>query len=362
MSERFKIVINGRFLTQRVTGVQRYAHELLRALDTVIASNPEVEITVLSPRMRDFMPPWRNLKHQAVGILQGHLWEQTELALHIRDAILFCPGNTAPLLSLRMAQRVVVCVHDLSYLYFPSAYDWRFRLLYQALIPAILRRADKIITVSNSEKSAIVSRFPNSISKVIAIQNGGLPATRYQIMEVTERREYVLYVGTLSRRKNFPNMLKVACELAARRKFRFIFVGSTPEGFEQTKQKIPVELRPFITFAGQIDNTEDLMTIYKKAACFLFPSFYEASPLPPIEAMACGCPVVASNIPSLIERCGDAAIYCNPESTASIASAIERIMDDPSLRDDLTARGTIRAEKYTWEKCAADTLSEIIGM
>jgi glycosyltransferase involved in cell wall biosynthesis len=172
-------------------------------------------------------------------------------------------------------------------------------------------------------------------------------------------RSYVLYVGSLSKRKNFQLAFETACRLARKRGYNFVFVGGRAGGISKSVPRIPDDVRSNLTFAGQIDNTVALMQFYRDAACLLFPSYYEASPLPPIEAMACGCPVIASDIPSLRERCGDAAIYCNPIDIDSIMAVIERVIDDPILRGTLVARGYKRATKYTWESCAAQTL-EII--
>ena len=160
MNGSVEIVINGRFLTQKITGVQRYAHELLGALDAVVSERPNLSVRVVSPSLPGPPPNWKNLVYERVGYLTGHAWEQLELPLFTRNRILFCPANTAPIAALYgMAKRTVVCVHDLSYLYFPSAYTTSFRLLYNTIIPLVMRRADKLITVSESERKSISSRY-----------------------------------------------------------------------------------------------------------------------------------------------------------------------------------------------------------
>src|ERR1700734_1883095 len=113
-------VINGRFLTQRITGVQRYAHEFVQALDAILDAEPQFGVTVMSPRLSNAPPVWRNIELQQIGCLTGHAWEQFELPWYSRGRPLFCPGNTAPAISLLGAQPVIVTVHDLSYKYFPE--------------------------------------------------------------------------------------------------------------------------------------------------------------------------------------------------------------------------------------------------
>lgn len=359
---RLSLAVNGRFLCQQITGVQRYAHELLGALDCLLNRQEKIEVTVYSPRLLGAVPVWRNIELCQSGRLRGHAWEQLELPRLSAGKVLFCPGNTAPLASLLGPQRTVVCVHDLSYLYFPSAYGVGFRLLYNALMPVILSRADAIITVSESERLSIINRYPGVAGRISAIQNGGMSVGYADgPTDVGERGNFVLYVGSLSKRKNFPGMLQVACRLARRRGINFVFVGSVPNGFSGSDSIVPKDVRSHISFTGQINDSEELRAHYRRARCLLFPSFYEASPLPPLEAMACGCPVVASAIPSLKERCGDAALYCDPNSVDSMEKAVETLFDDTDLQEKLRGLGLVRAAGFTWESCARDVLAVISG-
>ncbi len=352
-----EFVINGRFLTQQITGVQRYARELVQAFDEFLDHDPNVKITVLCPRLSTLAPAWRNIKLRQVGRLQGHIWEQIELPLYARGKTLFCPANTAPLISLFRASPVVVTLHDLSYKYFPDAYQLAFRLWYKFLIPLVLRRASAIITVSQSERRAILSFYPYAASRLHAIANGGLPAeiSREQARFAQQRGDFILYVGSLSRRKNFPRMFEVACRLAREHGYHFTFVGNTPKGLVSSAAVVPKDISSKVIFVGAIDDFATLIPYYRTAACFLFPSLYESSGLPPIEAMTFGCPVVVSDIPALRERCGDAAMYCDPYDADSIYNAVLRVMQDEKLRFSLGTNGQKRAESFTWAACARET-------
>ena len=357
------LAINGRFLGQPITGVQRYAHELVFALDGLLDRRLDIDVTVISPPLHEPVPSWRNIRLRQSGKLRGHAWEQLELPRFSAGKILFCPGNTAPVASLLGRQPTVVCVHDLSYLYFPSAYSTGFRLLYNALMPIVLRHADAVITVSESERKSLIERYPIVASRISVIQNGGLPASiRGNSVASTARGGYILYVGSLSKRKNFPGMFEAACRLARRRAFKFVFVGGIPKGISASGIGIPEDVRSSITFSGQVDDTDALASYYRGATCFLFASFFEASPLPPIEAMACGCPVIASDIPSLKERCGDAALYCNPHSVDAIEKTVEHLVDNRELQVKLRILGLARAADFTWEKCAHRVLDVIASV
>jgi glycosyltransferase involved in cell wall biosynthesis len=356
-----EFLINGRFLTQRITGVQRYARELVQAFDEMLDNTPNLKITVLCPRLSTALPAWRNVELRQVGRSQGHIWEQIELPWYATGKTLFCPANTAPVISLLGTSPVVVTVHDLSYKYFPDAYHPAFRLWYRFIIPLVLRCASTTITVSDSERRAILSHYPHAAPRLHAIANGGLPSgvSVEQTNLAQQRGEFILYVGSLSRRKNFPQIFEVACRLARQRGYHFTFVGDTPKIIVASAVEVPTDISSKLTFAGPVDDFTALSRYYKTAACFLFPSLYESSGLPPLEAMAFGCPVIASDIPALRERCGDAAIYCIPCDIDSISTAIVQLMQDERLRSRLSLIGQKRAAGYTWSACAHETLSLI---
>ena len=356
-----EIVINGRFLTQGITGVQRYARELVQALDDLLDAMPDMKITVVSPRLSTSPPAWRNIELRQLGHLQGHAWEQLELPWYSRRKVLFCPGNTAPVISLLGTQPVIVTIHDLSYKYFPDAYYPAFRMWYGLIIPLALRHARSVITVSETERRAIIVHYPAAAPRLHAIANGGASARfSIEIAKSGQRRDdYVLYVGSFSKRKNFPRTLEVARRLARERGLRFVFVGGTSKSLAAPVANTPDDISSHIRLLDGVDDEATLISYYRNAACLLFPSLYEFSGLPPIEAMACGCPVVVSDIPALRERCGDAALYCDPHDAASIAKAVLQIVDDAELRAKLTALGYQRAANCTWEACARDTLALI---
>jgi glycosyltransferase involved in cell wall biosynthesis len=288
------------------------------------------------------------------------VWEQTELPWYSRGKMLFCPGNTAPVISLLGASPIIVTVHSLAYKYFPEAYHPAFRLYYRLVVPILLRHARLIITVSEAERRAILMHYPRAAPRLHAIANGGLPSGVSETARPAEQLGgAILYVGSLAAHKNFPRAFTVACRLARERGFDFVFVGGTPKGLVGSGINLSNEVSSRIRFVGAVNNFAALIPYYQTAACFLFPSLYESSGLPPLEAMAFGCPVIVSDIPALRERCGDAAIYCDPHDADSIAQAITRVMEDKELRCRLREMGYQRAASYTWKACAFETLDLI---
>lgn len=356
MTNNRTIYIDARFLTQNITGVQRYARELVKALDTLVGSGQTNSLTfeLLAP---GYVPPnallLSHIVTRRVGRMSGYGWEQLILPFASRGRLLFCPGNVGPVLSLLTSQRTVVTVHDLSYHYFPDASSRLFKMVYGTIIPIVLRKADAVITVSNSERDSIVSLYPFVASRIPAIQSG---ATVGQLGTITPvpsaaHTPFVLYVGSLQ------GVIRAASIANREQRVSFIVVGAGGKSFQQMHGDLPPDALKHIEFKGQIDDHAELMRLYRSAACLVFPSYYEASPLPPTEAMSCGCPVIASLIPSLQERCGDAAYYVDPDEPADTAKGILTVLADDEIRCSLIEKGLERAREFTWERTAREHLS-----
>nr|WP_268820432.1 glycosyltransferase [Paraglaciecola sp. G1-23] len=185
-------------------------------------------------------------------------------------------------------------------------------------------------------------------------QNGGIPddaahkAQKEQLPSLIDRK-YGIYVGSLSKRKNAEGVLKAAIEfLKTYPDMNFVVIGASSGVFDSFDIEIPNEIKPRLEMRGQINDPQKIYDAFSHARFLLFPSFYEASPLPPIEAMTFGCPVIVSNIPSLTERCADAALYCDPHDFASINNSIDTLMNSNELWDKLSTAGRKKAAEYSW--------------
>ncbi|MAP66839.1 MAG: glycosyl transferase family 1 [Candidatus Marinimicrobia bacterium] len=350
-----KILINGRFLCQNITGVQRVSIELVKSLDSFLSKkiidDKTYKIDIIVPR--DKMLHDLNLKNIKIikkGFLKGHLWEQFELPFYSKCDLLFCPGNVAPILSYFFKFKLITTVHDLSYKYFPKAYNWKFRFVYNLIVPFVMKISNYIITVSKSEKDSILNYYPNVTNKIIEIQNGGGEFFKTKITNKINDFNNILYIGSLSKRKNVHGIIEAFMRLKIEKK-KLIIVGGNDNIFDDFRisKKINIE------FVGQVNDKKVLLSYYKMANVFIFPSFYEASPLPPIEAMSTGCPVICSNIPSLLERCGDSALYCDPNDIDDISEKINEVLINENLRNGLISKGLERAKNFTWNNSAQKT-------
>lgn len=356
-----RIAVDARFLTQPLSGVQRYARELCVELDAAIGSGEswarDIEATLLAPRGAVPPPGLEHLALRHVGRLSGHAWEQLELPRAARGHdVLFCPGNVAPVPSLRGRTPVVTTVHDLAFRYHPETVSPTFRRVYEVLVPQVMRHADRVITVSDAERERMLAHFPEAGRRLVAVPNGSRPPPPPDPRPAAPEPPpgpFVLYVGALNGRKNVQGVMATVRQLLRTRPdLSAVFVGSGASAYADTGLGASDDR---IVFTGAIDD-HALDAHYRAAALMLFPSLHEASGLPPLEAMARGCPVVVSDIPALRERCGAAAEYCDPQDVASILAAAERVLDDPGRRRDLVEAGRRQAACFSWQRCLRETL------
>lgn len=353
------ILINGRFLMQPITGVQRVARELVSEMDRLVGSgDTEARLALACEPGADISDlRLRHIPVERRGGASGHAWEQFVLPRMVAGRRLLCLGNTAPLASALLGQRFSVMIHDLSYLSQPQAYSWRYRVAHRLLLPALLRRGAPVFTVCEAEAHRLLSLSHGR--PIVVAQNGGWPGDRIDRRNSQARERMVLYVGSLSRRKNVERVIEVAVQLARQDDVRTVFVGSGSDILAPIRVQVPDDVAHMLEFTGQLPCLDQLADYYRRAACLLFPSLYEASPLPPVEAMSMGCSVVASSIPSMIERCGSAALYCDPLDSDDILAAVRRVLNDPVKVEELRNAGFACAEGYSWRDQALRVLREI---
>jgi glycosyltransferase involved in cell wall biosynthesis len=355
-----KIYINGRFLTQSMTGVQRYAFELLKALDLLIdekvIDKNLYSFELLSPYNIIHQVKLKHIHHRKLGIFSGHLWEQFVLPYYSRNGFLLNLGNTAPL--LKRKQVVTIC--DVSVFAVPFAYSFSFRMWYKFLFRCFRRTLKSFITISNFSKNEIVKYLeidPHRIhviylgkEHIISIKSDDTILLRNNLVNVP----FVLAVSSMSPHKNFSSIVR-AIESLHEFNFQVLIVGGTnPKIFMSTELSISDK----IIHLGYVNDAE-LKCLYEHAKCFIFPSFYEGFGLPPLEAMSCGCPVIVSNIPTLVELCGEAAVYCDPKDQKDIAEKIYSVFTNTNLYQSLRAKGYERVKLYSWKNCAIQTINVI---
>lgn len=349
------IYVNARFLTQNITGAQRYAIEISRALKKI---NPDI----------DFLTP-ENIVHnelsdlfeaKRVGKLSGHFWEQVELPAYLKrqgKPLLLNLANTAP---LNYSNKVVV-IHDLSFLRHPEWFSKGFYLCYSFLIPRIIRNSRYVITVSEFSKREIMELLKVPQDKIKVIYNAVSEEFENQkIIDNTisnKYANYILAVSSLDPRKNFKNLILAFNKLNIPG-IKLVVAGKeNRKVFNDTKMRRAADFTN-VEFTGHVSDAQ-LAGLYKNAKLFVYPSFYEGFGLPPLEAMSYGCPVIVSNLASLPEVCKDAAYYIEPYNVESIAEGIKKVLSDQVLREDLIRKGRERIKSFNWDN-SAKKLNEVL--
>ena len=348
------LVLNGRFLAQAVTGVQRVAREVLRAADALAAEGAWPAARVLVPSGTT-LPACAFLRAATTGRLAGQAWEQIDLPRALGGDWLLSLGNTAPL-AARGRQTVVI--HDAGAFDTPESYGIVFRTWYRMLHRALARVGARIVTVSSFSRGRLADRLGIDAARIAVMPEGAEHILRAAAdISVLARNglaagRYVLAVGTGAAHKNLAALGAAASILAARGLMLAVAGRADPAVFRGAKGAAGA------VALGRVSDAE-LRALYENAAALLFPSRYEGFGLPPIEAMACGCPVIAGRAGAVPETVGDAALLFDPASPASLAESLARVLDDPGLAADLRARGRARAGRYTW-RTAAEALREAL--
>jgi glycosyltransferase involved in cell wall biosynthesis len=347
------VYLNGRFLTQRLTGVQRAASSTVQAIDGLLGSGElhpaSWQFELLTPHGGAGQFSLQHIPIRQVGAMTGHGWEQLELPWHSRSGVLVSLANAAPLIRRRQC----VTIHDASVFSIPQAYSRAFRTWYRIMLPGLGRRAGRIITDSRFSRDELGLRAGIPKEKIRVVPLGGehilsvAPDETVFARHGLGARPFVLSVGSQSPHKNFRALWEAASHLDAAAYDLVVVGGNNPRVFG----KAPVAGQNRIKSLGYVTDAE-LRALYSRAGCFVYPSLYEGFGLPPLEAMLCGCPVVVSRAASLPEVCGDAAIYCDPSDPKNIAESIARVMDSAQLRDQLRCKGLERAREFTWERSA----------
>jgi len=315
--------VNGRFLSRRVTGVERYGQEILRCLGD--------KLRVVRPASHP--NGWR-----------GHAWEQFILPRQLRsDEILWSPAQTGPL----SVTNQVLTIHDLSPLEHPEWYRPAFSFWYRMLWPLLARRVKHIVVSSEVVRQKVLTRFALRAEQVVTIP-AGVDLERFQ-PAATAKQKYVLFVGSLAPRKNLAGLLRAWDMLKDKHPDHWLMVAGTYGNVFSSKPSLWQGGR--VKMLGYVPEA-DLPALYTNAALFILPSFDEGFGLPVLEALACGTPVLAANAGALPEVLGDAGLLFDPNEITDIAATIDRALCDDALRAHLRAAGLACAAQFSWRASA----------
>ena len=370
---KLRIGINGRFLVAKQTGVQRAAYNLLMSLLELDKRNTYVVFTGEEQKTN---PVWEKPNVEMVYShiksgenVKNHLWEQfvlPKLAISAKVDLLHSPANMAPLL---FRGRSIVNIHDLCFIVNPQWYSFAFRNLYSLLIPKIARSASRVITNSNNSRNDIFQYCgvdSNKVNLIYWAVDESFRDIDPTFSAKLPSDDFILYVGSLEPRKNISNLILAYERFREQHpsiKTKLCLIGGENPLFATVKLEAK-RFKDDIFLLGYVDETL-LRYCYRKARCVVYPSLYEGFGLPPLEAMACGAPVITSCTSSLPEVVGKAALLINPFDVNQIANAMFQVVSNPDLAQKLSKLGLERVKQFSWSRVARHTLSiyyEVTGV
>lgn len=345
------IVVNARFLTQRITGVQRFAIEISLRLKKLIR-----DIEFVTPDNIEQKDVFEALDAKVIGSHRGHVWEQVDLPKYLKsigNPLLVNLANMAPL----FYKNKVVTIHDVAYKVFPQTYPKSFLLFYNFVIPRLLHNSRHVVTVSEYSKQEIRKYYGVADTKVSVVYNAVSEA--FKPTEEENPENYFLAVSSMNYRKNFLYILEAFTQYQKQGgKAALYIIGDLKNKSFKEIDLSQYKKNPQAKFLGRVSDKE-LVAYYGKALAFIYPSFYEGFGIPPLEAQACDCPAICADTSCLPEIFGDSVLYCDPYQPNSLVKSMEMLAADTELRDGLIKKGKENLQRYSWQKSAV-RMAEII--
>lgn len=356
-----KIFINGRFLSQKLTGVQRYAAEMVKAIDVLLASEQtpaslrHADWQLLTPSDASERLELDRIKIRAVGRLHGHAWDQVELARAAAGGRLISLANSGPIFH----RDHIVVIHDAQVFRRPDFFSWRYLTVHRTMGRLLARHAS-IATVSAFSRSELaevlnlaassIAVFPNSAEHFAATKPDPGILARLGVRP----RKFFLFVGSRTKNKNLSVAIR-ATQLLDRPDVPLVIVGGDNSKVFQDNSG---EASAGLVLAGRLTDSE-IAALYAHASAFVFPSLYEGFGVPPLEAMLFGCPVIASTADAVVETCGDAAAYFRASDADALKQLmLERLAIGP-ISDQERMRQQDRVAFYSWTKSAQALLDRL---
>lgn len=259
----------------------------------------------------------------------------------------------------------LLTIHDLNFLALRKLTLWSGRWHYAFKIKGYAQKVDAIIADSQSTKNEIIKYLKIPEEKIHVIYLGCSQAfqpfpeseKKQKMMEkYSIKGDFILYVGTLEPRKNLKGLIQAYAQSRAKDDFLLVLAGGKGWKYKHIFRLVKqLKLEDRVIFTGYMPDS-DLPALYNSASVFVYPSFYEGFGLPPLEAMACGLPVIVSHTTSLPEVVGDAGVYVDPFDVEQISVSIDTVLSDTKLYQTLRQKGLKRAKLFSWEKTARETM------
>lgn len=359
--------------SKNLSGVANYTKLLAEALNRARGTDvrasyfnflnrqPTPQISLGKPLEKNSLVPLRvYAKLQSYGIAPPF-----DVFLPSVDLTIF--PNFATWSSVRSKYHATV-IHDLTYLYFPEVVEAKNLAHLRRVVPRSIKKSDFIITVSEAVKSEIVKEFSLPPEKCIVTTIP--PDGSYFIINTNEihkkygipTQKFIYFIGNLEPRKDLPTLIEAYCKLppATKKEYSLVIAGGKGWKTEKSRQSLEQaqQAGENVVHIGFVDS-KDTAAFYQRASLFVMPSIYEGFGMPILEAMASDCPVVASDIPVLRETAGNAALFAKAGDSDSFKNAIQKVLDDTSLRQKLITNGKQQLKHFSWDKNVKAILDQV---
>jgi glycosyltransferase involved in cell wall biosynthesis len=358
-----------RHYDQHRGGVRVYTHKLLRALLELETGN-EFVLLYRDPRLIGTYRGYGGVEEVALPSRYVLAWDQIEVPAAIRRhgiEIVYNPKFSVPLRA--SCPSVWVC-HGLDWYVMPWASKFADRLSHRFLVPRYASRADAIIAVSEGTRRHVMQFLRVPPERVVTVYSGvedlfRRPVGENRLRDVRAKYDlpnrFLLYAGAIYPPKNFTRLIRAYAQVGPARGLPLVVAGGENRFLSSREIGEPdaLGIGEWVRWIGWLEQ-EELAACYRMAEALLLPSLFEACPLPVLEAMAAGCPLVTADRYGMKELAGPAAVLVDPESVESIAAGIVRVLDDAGLRAELIAAGRARSRGFTWERCANETLRVLV--
>lgn len=338
------IVLNARFLTQELRGVQRFAEQICLALKAL-----RNDLQFVCPATIKMTETARQLGALPIGKHSGQRWEQLELPRYLRhhgSPLLVSLGTTAPL----SYRRQIATHHDIGYVRHPESYSRTSRSAYRLFTPLLLKQVQTLITVSQFSKREICAHYGFAADKVLVVPNA--VSDEFQPgPPLRADHRYLLAVSSPSGHKNCSRMISAFLAIKGHEHVELRIAEGGDGLLADPRLARLASQDPRIKILGRLSDAA-LIEQYQNAAAFIFPSLYEGFGMPPLEAQACGCPVLAANAASIPEVLQSSALYFDPLDIEHITRAMSLALDNLTIRQHLRTLGLQNVSRFSWEESA----------
>jgi glycosyltransferase involved in cell wall biosynthesis len=352
----FPVLFNGRFLAARQTGVQRAAGQMLQAIDALLQDTPPARPWGVVAPAGASTPRFSQLGSEGFGRLKGQLWEQLELPLRARGALLVNLCNAAPLVYAPM----VTMIHDAQVFTTPESYSRAFAAWYRFSLPRIARRSELVLTVSEFSRRQLAEFGVAPMEKIRVVPNGvdhllGVPASQEILARHGLRpQSYVVSLANTQKHKNLAVLLHAMAKAGPEAPL-LVLVGAADA---EAVAALGAPISDKVVFAGRVSDAA-LRGLLESALCYACPSTTEGFGLPPLEAMSLGAPAVVAPCGALPEVCADAALYAPFDDPDAWLAAFESLQE-PTRRAAMSAQGLARAGEFTWRRSGEALLRSLV--